>query len=128
MIFAQQSGFICVDKKSKMASILAWDPSGKMTIWFFLRYFKLGWTQTVHALSLDGVFQIFLFLVHQDRSRWTIAITWHPSSVNFSHFKLLLWNHWANWNQTYQECSLDSPLQSFCFSFQSDIQHGCQCQ
>ena len=22
------------------------------------------------------------------------------SSVTFSHFKLLLWNHWANWNQT----------------------------
>jgi hypothetical protein len=37
-----------------------------------------------------------------------IAITWcpssvvcHPSSVNFSHFNLLLRNHWANWNQTY---------------------------
>ena len=41
------------------------------------------------------------FLVHLDqRSRWTIAITWRPSSVNFSHFKLLLRNHWANWNQT----------------------------
>jgi CDP-diglyceride synthetase len=39
-------------------------------------------------------------LVHLDqRSRWTIAITWRPSSVNFSHFKLLR-NHWANWNQT----------------------------
>ena len=34
------------------------------------------------------------------RSRWTIAITWRPSSVNFSHFKLLLRNHWADWNQT----------------------------
>jgi hypothetical protein len=32
--------------------------------------------------------------------RWTIAITWRLSSVNFSHFKLLLRNHWANWNQT----------------------------
>ena len=31
------------------------------------------------------------FLVHLDqRSRWTIAITSRPSSVNFSHFKLLL--------------------------------------
>jgi hypothetical protein len=47
-------------------------------------------------------------------------------SVNFSHFKLLLRNHWANWNQTLQECSLNGPLQSYCFSFQSDIQHGCQ--
>ena len=48
------------------------------------------------------------------RSMWTIAITWRPSSVvcrlssvvcslssvNFSHFKLLLRNHWADWNQT----------------------------
>ena len=41
------------------------------------------------------------FLVHLDqRSMGTIAITWHPLSVNFSHFKLLLQNHWANWNQT----------------------------
>jgi hypothetical protein len=31
---------------------------------------------------------------------WTIAITWRLSSVNFSHFKLLLRNHWADWNQT----------------------------
>ena len=29
----------------------------------------------------------------------TIAITCRLS-VNFSHFKLLLRNHWANWNQT----------------------------
>ena len=37
------------------------------------------------------------FLVHLDqRSRWTIAITWRPSSVNFSHFKLLLRNHVAD--------------------------------
>ena len=47
-------------------------------------------------------------------------------SVNFSHFKLLLRNHWADWNQTQQECSLGGPLQSF--SFQSDIQYGCQGQ
>jgi hypothetical protein len=53
-------------------------------------------------------FVSLFFLVHLDqRSRWTIAITWRPSSVvcrlssvNFSHFKLLLRNHWADWNQT----------------------------
>ena len=58
---------------------------------------------------------VITLLVHLDqRSMWTIVITWRPSSVSFSHFKLLLRNHLANWNQ------------SFCFSFQSDIQHGCQ--
>ena len=50
------------------------------------------------------------------------------SSVNFSHFKLLLRNHLADWNRTQQEFSLDGPLQSYCFSFQSNIQYGCQGQ
>jgi hypothetical protein len=40
------------------------------------------------------------YLVHlNQRSMGTIAITWRPSSVNFSHFKLLR-NYGANWNQT----------------------------
>jgi hypothetical protein len=47
------------------------------------------------------LFLFSFFLVHLDqRSRWTIAITWRPSSVNFSHFKLLLRNHLADWNWT----------------------------
>ena len=50
------------------------------------------------------------------------------SSVNFSHFKLLLRKKLADWIRTQQECSLDGPLQSYCFSFQSDIQYGCQGQ
>jgi hypothetical protein len=77
----------------------------------------------------DHWHDLLSFLVHMDqRSMGTIAITLRPSSVNFSHFKLLLRYHWANWNQTYQVCSLDGPLQSFCFSFQLDIQHGWQGQ
>ena len=60
----------------------------------------------IHVVRSLGVCVMFCrsflsFLVHLDqRSRWTIAITWRSSSVNFSHFKLLLRNHWANWNQT----------------------------
>ena len=32
-----------------------------------------------------------------------------------SHLMLLLRNHWVNWNQTWQECSLDGSLQNYCF-------------
>jgi hypothetical protein len=52
---------------------------------------------------------------------WSIAFTWRPSSSScvvirkLLHFNLLLQNHWANWNQTWYECSLDDPLQSLCF-------------
>jgi hypothetical protein len=31
------------------------------------------------------------------------------------HFNLLLWNHWAIWNQTWQEYYLGGSLQSFYF-------------
>ena len=73
----------------------------------------------------------FYFLVHLDQGPGELlpSLGFHRLlSVNFSHLKLLLRNHWANQNQTQQECSLDGPLQSFCFSFQSDIQNGCQGQ
>jgi hypothetical protein len=38
----------------------------------------------------------------------------HLSSVNISHFNLLLRNHWANCNQTLVEWSLDGPLPKLC--------------
>jgi hypothetical protein len=31
------------------------------------------------------------------------------------HFNLFLWNHWVNWNQSWQEYSLDGPLEKLCF-------------
>ena len=38
-----------------------------------------------------------------------VSIVCRPS-VKFSHFNQLLWNHWANLNQTLVEWSLDGPL------------------
>jgi hypothetical protein len=32
------------------------------------------------------------------------------SSVNFSHFNLLLWNPLVKWNKTWQEASMEGPL------------------
>ena len=49
-----------------------------------------------------------------------------PSSVvvNFSHFRLLLWNHWTEFNETWQEARSQRLLQSLCFSGQSEKQDG----
>ena len=89
------------------------DPSGGLVS---IKFYQFTWTKGPYELLPSlGVRRLLSFVCCL-------------SSVNFSHFKLLLQNHWANWNQTQQECSLDGPLQSYCFSFQSDIQHGCQGQ
>ena len=49
----------------------------------------------------------------------------HPSSVvNFSHFRLLLWNHWTEFNETWQEARSQRPLPSLCFSSRSEKRDG----
>ena len=47
-----------------------------------------------------------------------------PSGVNFSHFRLLLWNRWTEFCETWQEAKTQHPLPSFCFSGWSEKQDG----
>ena len=55
------------------------------------------------------------------RLKCTIVITRCPSSViTFSHFQLLLWHHWTEFNETWQEARTQHPLQSLCFSGRSE--------
>ena len=72
-------------------------------------------------------------LVHLSRRlKCTIVIMRCPSSVcrpssvvvNFSHFQLLLWNRWTEFNETWQEARSQRPLQSLCFLGRSEKQDG----
>ena len=47
-----------------------------------------------------------------------------PVVVNFSHFRLLLWNHWTEFDETRQEARSQHPLPSLCFSGRSEKQDG----
>ena len=72
------------------------------------------------------------FLVHLSRRlKCTIVFMRCPSSVrclsvvvNFSYFRLLLWNRWTEFNETWQEARSQRPLQSLCFSGRSEKQDG----
>ena len=57
------------------------------------------------------------------------ALSVRPSSVvvNFSHFRLLLWNRWTEFNETLQEAKSQRPLPSLCFSGRPEKQDGCPC-
>ena len=46
------------------------------------------------------------------------------SVVNFSHFRLLLWNCWTEFDETWQEARSQRPLPSLCFSGRSEKQDG----
>ena len=47
-----------------------------------------------------------------------------PVSDLLRHFRLLLWNHWAEFNETWQEARSQSPLPSFCSSGDSVNKNG----
>ena len=44
--------------------------------------------------------------------------------VNFSHFRLLFWNRWMEFNEIWQEARSQRPLPSLCFSGQLEKQDG----
>ena len=63
---------------------------------------------------------------HNDELFSSPVTTERRPSVNFSHFNQLLWNHWANLNQTLVEWSLDGPLPKLCPMIPTSNQDGCQ--
>ena len=68
------------------------------------------------------------FLAHLSRRlKWAIVIAHRPSSSvvrKLSHFQLLLWNRWTEFNETWQEARSQHPLPSLCFSGRSEKQDG----
>ena len=67
----------------------------------------------------------FGFLVHLSRMLVRRPSSNRPSYVvNFSHFRLLLWNRWTEFNETWQEARNQRPLPILCFSGQSKKQDG----
>ena len=44
--------------------------------------------------------------------------------INFSHFRLLLWKRWTEFNETWQEGRSQRPLPSLCLSSRSEKQDG----
>ena len=86
----------------------------------------------VRFQHMSAINLIFLLVHLSRRLKCTIVIMRCPSSVcrpssvvvNFSHFWLLLCNHWTEFDETLQEGRSQRPLPSLCFSGQSEKQDG----
>ena len=55
---------------------------------------------------------------------WSCVVRRPSVVVNFSHFRLLLWNRWTEFDGTLQEGTSQRPLPSLCFSGRSKKQDG----
>ena len=68
--------------------------------------------------DLNVLYQVCVFRADRKIKMAALASDW------LRHFRLLLWNHWKEFNETWQEARAQCPLPSLCFSGRSEKQDG----
>ena len=75
-------------------------------------------TKLYRKQDLNVLYQVCVFRADQKNKMAALASDW------LSHFRLLLWNRWTEFNETWQEARSQCPLLSLCFSGRSEKQDG----
>ena len=104
---------VCVfraDRKNKMAawSLIGWDIFD-----FSSETAERNSTKLARKQDLNALYQVCVFRADQKNKMAALASDW------LRHFRLLLWNRWTEFNETWQEASSQCVLLRFCFSGQS---------
>ena len=68
--------------------------------------------------GLNVFYQVCVFRANQKNKMAALASDW------LRHFRLLRWNRWTEFNETWQEVRSQRPLPSLCFSGRSEKQDG----
>ena len=68
--------------------------------------------------DLNALYQVCVFRADRKNKMAALASDW------LRHFRLLLWNRWTEFIETWQEARSQSPLPSLCFSGWSEKQDG----
>ena len=68
--------------------------------------------------DLNVLYQVCVFRAYRKNKMVALASDW------LRHFRLLLWNRWTEFNETWQEARLQRPLPSLSFSGWSERQDG----
>ena len=64
--------------------------------------------------DLNVLYEVFVFWADRKNKMAAVASDW------LRQFRLLLWNRWTEFNETWQEAKSQRPLPSLCFSCQSE--------
>ena len=68
--------------------------------------------------ELNILYQVCVFRADRKNKMAALASDW------LRHFRLLLWNRWTEFNETWKEARSQRPLPSLCFSGRSEKQDG----
>ena len=86
---------------------------------FFSETAERNSTKLNRKQDLNVLYQVCVFRADRKNKMAALASDW------LRHFRLLLWNHWTEFNETWQEARSQRPLPSLCFSGRSEKQDGC---
>ena len=75
-------------------------------------------TKVDRKQDLNVLYQVCIFQADRKNKMAALASDW------LRHFRLLLWNRWTEFNETWQEARSQRPLPSLCFSGRSEKQDG----
>ena len=76
-------------------------------------------TKLIRKQEVNILYQVCVFWVDPKNKMAALASDW------LRHFRLLLWNHRTEFNETWQEARSQCPLPSLCFLGRSEKQDGC---
>ena len=82
---------------------------------------ELNSTKLDRKQDLTALYQVCVFRADRKNKMAALASDW------LRHFRLLLWNRWTEFNETWQEARSQRPLPSLCFSGRSEKQDGRPC-
>ena len=103
------------DRKNKMA---AWPLIGWDIFDFVSETAEQNSTKLDGKQDLNALYQVCVFRANRKNKMAALVSDW------LRHFRLLLWNHWTEFNETWQEARSQHPLPSLCFSGRSEKQDG----
>ena len=89
-----------------------WLLIGWEIFYFSSKTAERNWTKLNRTQDLNVLYQVCVFRAAALTSDW------------LRHFRLLLWNRWTEFNETWQEARSQHPLPSLCFADRSEKQDG----
>ena len=85
---------------------------------FFSETAEQNSTKLDRKQDLNALYQVCVFRADRKNKMAALASDW------LRHFRLLFWNRWTEFNETWQEARSQRPLPSLCFSGRSEKQDG----
>ena len=109
---------LCFSGRSEKTRWPPWPLIGWDIFDFSSETAELNLTKFNRKQDLNVLYQVCVFGADLKNKRAALASDW------LRHFRLLLWNPWTEFNETWQEARSKCPLPSLCFFCRSEKQNG----